>query len=208
MRGRRRPTVPLITGFAVVLGPFGRAPYSERVPAESKFQALLLDQIRNEFSASQQYTAVAVYLDDQDLPRLAALFYAQSLEERNHAMAMVRYLLDSDLTVRIPGVDDVRNDFTSVEGAVELALAQERQVSAQITALARTARDEGDYLGEQFMQWFLKEQVEEVASMSTLLTVVRRAGENLFHIEDFVARELAKGTTSDPTAPPSAGGRV
>ncbi len=177
-------------------------------PAESKFQALLRDQIRNEFTASMQYTAVAVYLDDQDLPQLAAHFYAQALEERNHAMSMVQYLLDSDLRVVIPGVDGVRNDFASVEDVVRLALAQEKNVTVQITTLARTARDEGDYLGEQFMQWFLKEQVEEVASMSTLLTVVQRAGDNLFHIEDFVARELKKVATTDPTTPPVAGGRV
>lgn len=175
---------------------------------EPKFLSLLREQIRNEFIASQQYTAVAVYLDDQDLPQLAAHFYAQSLEERNHAMSMVQYLLDTDQPVHIPGVDDVRNDFSSVEDVVRLALAQEKAVTAQITALARTARDEGDYLGEQFMQWFLKEQVEEVASMSTLLTVVQRAGENLFHIEDFVARELGKTVTTDPTTPPAAGGRV
>jgi bacterioferritin B len=174
---------------------------------ESKFQSLLLDQIRNEFTASQQYIAVAVYLDDQDLPQLAAHFYAQALEERNHAMSIVQYLLDSDLRIVIPGVDDVRNDFSSVEDAVELALTQEKTVTSQITALARAARDEGDYLGEQFMQWFLKEQVEEVASMSTLLTVVRRAGDNLFHIEDFVNREL-KAAGADPAAPPVAGGRA
>ncbi|MCU1651645.1 MAG: bacterioferritin, partial [Pseudonocardia sp.] len=66
----------------------------------------------------------------------------------------------------------------------------------------------GDYLGEQFMQWFLKEQVEEVSSMSTLLTVVARAGDNLFHIEDFVNRELPATTAVDPTAPPPAGPRV
>jgi ferritin len=58
------------------------------------------------------------------------------------------------------------------------------------------------------VQWFLKEQVEEVASMSTLLTVVQRAGDNLFHIEDFIARELSKGVVADVTAPPVAGGRV
>jgi bacterioferritin B len=178
------------------------------VAEESKFLSLLREQIRNEFTASQQYAAVAVYLDGQDLPRLAAHFYAQALEERNHAMSMVRYLLDSGLPVAIPGVDDVRNDFSSVEDVVRLALAQEKAVTAQITALARTARDEGDYLGEQFVQWFLKEQVEEVASMSTLLTVVQRAGDNLFHIEDFIARELSRTEAVEPTAPPTAGGRV
>ncbi|MGH3802337.1 MAG: ferritin-like domain-containing protein, partial [Pseudonocardiaceae bacterium] len=61
------------------------------LPGESKFHTLLRDQVRNEFTASQQYTAVAVWLDDQDLPQLAAHFYAQAIEERNHAMSMVQY---------------------------------------------------------------------------------------------------------------------
>ncbi|GAY09222.1 ferritin [Pseudonocardia sp. N23] len=176
---------------------------------ELKFQVLLRDQIRNEFTASQQYTAVAVFLDDEDLPQLAAHFYAQALEERNHAMAIVQYLLDSGQRVVIPGIGEVRNDFSTVEDVVSLALSQEQEVTAQVTTLARTARDEGDYLGEQFMQWFLREQVEEVASMTTLLTVVRRAGDNLFHIEDFVAREMARtAQATDASAPPVAGGRV
>ena len=174
----------------------------------STFHDLLSRQIRNEFTASQQYTAVAVYCDDEDLPQMAAHFYAQALEERNHAMGMVRYLLDNDVHVRIPGTDEVRNDFKSVEDVVELVLDQERRVTDQITVLARTARDEGDYLGEQFMQWYLKEQVEEVASMTTLLRIVRRAGDNLFHVEDFVAREMSPDLGTDPTAPPAAGGNA
>jgi len=176
--------------------------------AQSKFHELLRTQIRNEFTASQQYTAVAVYCDDQDLPQLAAHFYAQSLEERNHAMGMVQYLLDNDLQVSIPGIDEVRSEFDSLSDVVELVLRQEQTVTDQIATLARTARDEGDYLGEQFMQWYLKEQVEEVASMTTLLRIVRRAGDNLFHIEDFVAREMKSVVGQDPTAPPAAGGNA
>ena len=133
-------------------------------------------------------------------------------EQRLHqpqplALAPVAFA-EGRITQPATGVDEVRNDFSGVEDVVALALTQEKAVTEQITALARTARDEGDYLGEQFMQWFLKEQVEEVASMSTLLTVVRRAGDNLFHIEDFVNRELTKTATPDTTAPPVAGGRV
>lgn len=169
------------------------------------FPKLLLDQVRAEFTAAQQYTAVAVWLDGEDLPQLAARFYTQAAEERDHAMMMIQYLLDKDLPVQIPGIDSVRNDFKSVRDVVELALAQEREVTEQITTLARTARDEGDYVGEQFMHWFLKEQVEEVSSMSTLLRVVERAGDNVFHIEDFIAREITKGESADPTAPPVAG---
>jgi len=176
--------------------------------ADPTFVDLLREQIRNEFTATQQYTAIAVWFDAQDLPQLAAHFYAQALEERSHAMMMVQYLLDNDLPAVIPGVDDVRNDFTTVREAVELSLKQERAVTDQIARLARTAREDDDYLGEQFMQWFLKEQVEEVATVSTLLTVVERAGDNLFHVEDFVAREMVRTARTDPAAPKAAGGVV
>ncbi|GAB3590753.1 ferritin [Angustibacter peucedani] len=171
------------------------------------FLDLLRQQIRHEFTASQQYIAVAVWFDDYDMPQLAAHFYAQAVEERNHAMMMVQYLLDSDEKVAVPGVDEVRSDFAGVIEPIELALDQEKLVTRQIEALARTARDEGDYRGEQFMQWFLKEQVEEVASMTTLLAIAHRAGDNLFHLEDFVAREMA-GEAADPTAPAAAGGAI
>jgi ferritin len=123
-------------------------------------------------------------------------------------MGMVQYLLDNDLPVSIPGIDEVRSEFDSLSDVVELVLRQEQTVTDQIATLARTARDEGDYLGEQFMQWYLKEQVEEVASMTTLLRIVRRAGDNLFHIEDFVAREMKSVVGQDPTAPPAAGGNA
>jgi ferritin len=175
----------------------------------STYEKLLQEQIRNEFTAAQQYVAVAVWYDDQDLPQLASHFYKQSLEERNHAMMMVQYLLDKGIRPTIPGVGEVESDFNSALEPLELALQQEITVTKQIETLARTARDESDYIGEQFMQWFLKEQVEEVAAMNTLVNVAKRAGDNLFHLEDFLAREGAgNGGTTDPTAPPIAGGKV
>lgn len=174
----------------------------------SEFHTLLLEQIRHEFTASQQYIAVAVYFDGRDLPQLARRFYAQADEERTHAMMMIRYLLDNDLQVTVPGVDAVVTEFTSVREPVELALRQEHRVTEQITTLARTARDEGDYLGEQFVQWFLKEQVEEVASMTTLLTIVDRADGNLFNVEDFVAREMNAAAAPDASAPRAAGAAI
>lgn len=166
------------------------------------------DQIHNEFTAAQQYVAIAVYFDGEDLPQLAAHFYRQAVEERNHAMMLVRYLLDRDIRVEIPGSDAVRNDFGSVREAVALALDLERGVTEQIVALAGAARDERDYLGEQFMQWFLKEQVEEVSSMSTLLAVAERAGDNWFHLEDFLARETVGDGGTDTSAPEAAGGAL
>lgn len=175
-------------------------------PRESKFHQLLQEQVRNEFTAAQQYLAVAVWFDNEDLPRLAAHFYKQAREERNHAMMMVQYLLDNDVKVTIPSIEEVRNDFSETRELVALALEQEREVTNEIVALAKTAREEGDYLGEQFLQWFLKEQVEEVSQMSTLLSVVDRAKGNLFDVENFLARENVGDYGADATAPKAAGG--
>ena len=176
--------------------------------ASSPFLELLRDQIGNEFTASQQYIAIAVYYDDADLPQLAKRFYAQAVEERNHALLIIRYLIDKNVDVSIPGVDGVVNEFADARAPIALALEQEKRVTDQITALARAARTSGDYYGEQFMQWFLKEQVEEVAAMDTLLTVVDRADHDLFDLENFVARELNRPIGQDPTAPPAAGGAL
>ena len=174
----------------------------------STYEKLLQEQIRNEFTASQQYLAVAVWYDSQDLPRLASHFYKQALEERNHAMMMVQYLLERDIQPQIPGVAEVESDFKSTLEPLELALQQEITVTKQIETLARTARDESDYIGEQFMQWFLKEQVEEVAQMTTLLNVVTRAEGNLFDVENYLARESIGDSGSDPLAPRAAGGSL
>ena len=174
----------------------------------TKFHALLRDQIRNEFNASQQYIATAVYFANVDLPQLAKHFYAQSVEERNHAMMIVQYFLDRDITVELTGVDASKSVFTDPREAIALALAQEETVTEQIIALASTAREEGDYLGEQFMQWFLKEQVEEVATMTTLQTIAERANGNLFDMENFVEREVNGPAAPDATAPTAAGGNL
>lgn len=174
----------------------------------SKFHALLRDQIRNEFNASHQYIATAIYFDNADLPQLAKHFYAQAVEERNHAMMIVQYFLDRDITVELTGVDPSKSVFTDAREPIALALAQEETVTEQIIQLASTAREEGDYVGEQFMQWFLKEQVEEVASMTTLLNIADRAGHNLFDLEDFVAREMSSPAGPDTSAPRSAGGSL
>jgi ferritin len=166
-----------------------------------RFPAALNDQIGREFAAAQQYVAIAVYYDAETLPRLAAHFYRQAVEERNHAMMIVQYLLDAGEPVVVPGVEAPRTDFPDAIEPVRLALAQERGVTDDIVALVRLAREEGDLVGEQFLGWFLAEQREEVASMSSLLAVVERATEsNLLLAEDHLAR--AGASTEEPAGPP------
>ena len=169
-----------------------------------RFAEQLNAQIGNELGAHQQYLACAVYYDALTMPQMAAFFYDQALEERAHAMMMVRYLLDTDAPVEIPAVEAPVNGFDDVVAPVTLALDQEKRVTEQINGLLRTAREEFDFASEQFMQWFIKEQVEEVARMADLLTVVRRNVEDVEDIEEYVAREQ-RGENADPTAPRQAG---
>ena len=170
----------------------------------SRFAAQLNEQIGNEFAAHQQYVACAIHYDALTMPQLASFFYAQALEERDHAMMMVQFLLDTDCEVKIPGVDAPTTSFEDIVAPVQLALAQEKRVSEQVFALTRTAREENDFAAEQFMQWFIKEQVEEVATMNDLLAVVTRAKDDVNAIEEYMRREQG-GEGADPTAPPIAG---
>jgi ferritin len=172
------------------------------------FVQRLNEQIAYEFAASQQYVAIAVHYDAETLPRLAAFFYAQSLEERSHALMMVKYLLDAGVDPVIPGVEAPQTAFEDIVAPVALALEQERRVTDQINSLASVARDERDFTSEQFMQWFIKEQVEEVASMSDLLTVVERSRENPMLAEEYLVREQIGDGGADPTAPAVAGGAL
>ena len=171
------------------------------------FASKLNEQIANEFAAHQQYVACAVYYETETLPQLAGFFYRQALEERGHAMMMIQYLLDTGAEVTTPGITAPRTTFGDVVEPVALALAQEREVSEQINALAGTARDERDFAAEQFLQWFVGEQIEEVSTMSDLLAVAERSRDRVAEIEDFLAREHPGEEGPDAAAPRQAGGQ-
>jgi ferritin len=174
-----------------------------------RFPQALNEQIAREFAASQQYVAIAVYYERETLPQLASHFYGQAVEERNHAMMIVQYLLSADEHVEIPGALAPQGEFPDAVAPVRLALEQEREVTEQIKALTALAREEGELVGEQFLSWFLKEQLEETSSMSELLAIVSRAAEsNLLLAEEYLARSQVGDEGADPTAPPAAGGAL
>ena len=170
----------------------------------ARFVEQLNAQIGQEFAAHQQYVACAVHYDLLTMPRMASFFYRQALEEREHAMMMVQYLVDCDEPVVIPATPAPQSGFADVVEPVRVAVDQERRVAGQVNALTSVAREENDFASDQFMQWFIKEQVEEIATMSDLLTVVTRASHDLEAIEEYVAREL-RDSSDDTGAPPVAG---
>lgn len=145
-------------------------------------------QIISEFTASAQYIAIAVHFDDEVLPELAGFFYRQAEEERMHAMKFVHFLLETGSRPVIPATPSLRNDFNDAADAVAYALKQEIRVTEEINALVSLAVSEGDHISNNFLQWFVTEQVEEVDTMSNLLRTIRHSAGNLLWVEDYVRR--------------------
>lgn len=146
-------------------------------------------QIGAEFGASLEYVSIATYFDRESLPELAAFFYRQAEEERMHAMKFVHFLNDAGGHVRIPAIPAPKHDFASAEECAQAALEWEMNVTQQINNLMDIAIKENNHIAQDFLRWFVTEQLEEVSTMETLLHVIRRAGEGgLLFVEDYLAR--------------------
>lgn len=158
--------------------------------ASAKVIKAFNQQIGNELGASNQYVAIAAYFAGRSLAELAKFFYRQAEEERQHAMKFVGFLIDVEAQVEIPQVPAPKGEFKSAEDAVRLSLEWEKTVTAQIYGLVDVVRKESNYIGLRFLDWFVNEQLEEVASMQTLLDLVSMAGPNgLLYVEDHLARK-------------------
>ena len=148
----------------------------------------LNQQLVSEFTAEAQYLAIAVYFDEEVLPELAGFFYSQADEERMHALKIIHFMLETGAKPHIPPIGEVQNAFAGAEEAVELALNHEKKVTDEIDNLVNIALDERDNTSNNFLQWFVQEQVEEVDTMTNLLHTIRHAQGNLLWVEDYVRR--------------------
>jgi bacterioferritin B len=163
------------------------------------------EQIGHEFGAMLQYYAIAAHFGAEALHELCAHFQQQAEEEKDHALRLIQFLIDAGARVVIPAVPAPEAHFKVAEDAVKLSLEQEERVTTQINALVSMAKAEADYTTDNFLQWFVKEQLEEVASMEQLLRVVQRAGEGeLLRVEEYLARE--KGRAAPLSKEKSSGG--
>jgi ferritin len=158
-----------------------------------KLLAKLNEQITHEFFSAQYYLAMAAYFKKEDLDGFANFFVVQAEEERFHAMKFFDYINEQGEEAIITGFKDPKRDFKSAEEIFALALEHEKLVSALINDLMAMAQEEKNYPSIGFLQWFIDEQVEEEASMSRLLSLVKRVGENGHGIL-MLDRELAART--------------
>lgn len=150
-------------------------------------QKALNEQIGLEFEASLKYDAMAAHFDAEGLAHLAAHYFRQANEEREHAHKFMRYLLDAGGRVEIPAIPAPASSYPSAEAVAQAALDSEWVVTKSINALMDLALADSDHGTAAMLQWFVTEQVEEVSSAEHLLGLIRRAGENnLLLVETFI----------------------
>ncbi len=144
-------------------------------------------QMGHEFGNSHQYVAIAAYFEREALFGLAKLFYAQAVEEREHAMKFLKFLLDAGGKVAIPEIPAPRCEFESAIEAAQQALDSELVTTQQINDLVTLATEEKNYIALNFLQWFVSEQLEEVSTAEMRLAIIRRAGPSVLMVEAYLA---------------------
>jgi ferritin len=145
-------------------------------------------QIANEYGANLQYLSIAGFFHNAKLTLLEKLFFAQAAEENTHALKFVHYMLDTQAGLEIPPIPAPKPSFSSAEEAASAALKWEKEVTEQITALMKIAVADDDFLSQDFLQWYINEQLEEINKMERILEVIKRAGDrNLLMVEAYLA---------------------
>jgi len=154
---------------------------------------MLNRQITNELKASHDYLAVATNFVDMGLTVFAGRFFAQSVEERNHALKIIKYVQDTGGKVSLGSIPEPETAYRSASEALAAAVQAEQNVSQQVNELVALAEKENDYSTHSFLQWFVSEQVEEVASMLELQQWIKIAGEqNIFQVETRLAMKMGE----------------
>ncbi len=160
---------------------------------------LMNEQIGHEFGASLQYVSIASYFDTENLSILADHFYKQAEEERDHAMRFVKFVANAGGRVVVPAIPAPKPDYASAEEAVGLSLEWEKKVTEQINQLMDLAVRQRDHISHSFLEWFATEQLEEVSSMERLLSLVKRAGNNLLLVEELLTHGAQRPSTPAAT---------
>ncbi|MFP4380018.1 MAG: ferritin [Candidatus Sumerlaeia bacterium] len=161
----------------------------------------LNEQIQAETYSAYLYKSMEAYYLDQDLPGFANWMHQQTFEEMLHADIFFRFIDERGGRIKLLPIDEPGHDWDSPLAAFEASLEHEKYISGRINDLMNLAIKEGDHASNAMLQWFVKEQVEEEASVKTIvqkLKLVKSEGAGLFMID----QELAARVFAMPTSMP------
>tara|TARA_A100001037_G_scaffold8934_2_gene8803 strand:+ start:6896 stop:7414 length:519 start_codon:yes stop_codon:yes gene_type:complete len=137
----------------------------------------LNEQVLHEANASQSYLAMAIWADTKSLDGIAAFFYEQSQEEREHMLKIIKFINDVNGKAIIPQLEAPIANFNSIKDALIQSLKNENHVTSSINELTSLALDEKDHASYNFLQWFVEEQLEEEQQFEFLIDRISMIGE-------------------------------
>ncbi|MGB3466518.1 MAG: ferritin [Cyclobacteriaceae bacterium] len=132
-----------------------------RMTIKDEIYHILLEQIKMEAHSSASYLAIASWCDHNGYENSADFFYQQSDEERAHMLRIFHYVSDMGGAAVSPSIPEIPSEYGSLREVFESALDQEIKVSESINKVVNKCRKSDDFATESFMQWFIKEQIEE-----------------------------------------------
>lgn len=164
-----------------------------------KMQKAINGQINKELFSSYLYMAMSMFLEQEDLTGAASWMRVQALEELTHAEKLMNYVNERSGLVELEALEKPQVSWETPLDAFRAALEHERFISASINGLVKLAREEDDYMSDNFLQWFVAEQVEEEASVSEVIrmfSIAGKGGGGLLMID----RELGARMFTPPAA--------
>ncbi len=144
----------------------------------TKIEQALNKQIRIEAESSQVYLSMACWAESKGLEGVASFMYAQSDEERVHMLKLVKYVNERGGRAKVSELSEPKTDFETFKNMFEALYKHELFVSASINDLVGITLDEKDYATNNFLQWYVAEQIEEEAQAKLILDKINMIGED------------------------------
>ena len=149
-----------------------------------KVEEIINVQIEKEDYSSQLYLSMASWAENKGFEGVSNWLYAQAEEERVHMLKLIKYVNDRDGIAVIPGIDTPPTDFGDVFTAFDQVLAHEQFISGSINEIVAVCISENDYTTQNWIQWFVTEQIEEEASVKAIIDKLNLLGKNNLYMFD------------------------
>ena len=159
-----------------------------------KVEDILNVQVDKEGYSSHLYLSMAVWAETKGLGGIADWLYAQAEEERMHMLKLVRYINERDGRAAIIAVGEPPTEFGTVREMFDKVLEHEQFISGSINEIVQVCIEENDHTTNNWVQWFVTEQIEEEASVRAILDKLKLVGDHLYMFDrDIMGMRSAGG---------------
>jgi ferritin len=141
-------------------------------------------QIEKEDYSSQLYLSMASWAETKGFEGVSTWLYAQAEEERVHMLKLVKYVNERDGVAIIPGIKTPPVDFGDISEMFKKVMEHERYISGSINEIVKVCMEENDFTTQNWIQWFVNEQIEEEASVKAIIDKLNLLGKNNLYMFD------------------------